>query len=241
MIETPHMKTDKSLVAKTVLMAGDPNRTKFIADNYLENAVLINSVRGNLGYTGNYKGVRVTVMTSGMGMPSMGIYAYELYKFFDVEKIIRIGSAGSFNPNVEIMDLVLSSRTYTEGNFAYNFSNVKCFDVESSKELDDVIIKAADKLKQPLKCGKTFCGECFDPYLESDEYRNRMPDDILAIEMEAFALFYTAKYFNKKASCLLTVSDNIVNKKAITSEERSKALTNMIELALETCVLLEGK
>lgn len=233
MIETPHMKTDKSLVAKTVLMAGDPNRTKFIADNFLENAVLINDVRGMLGYTGYYKNTKVTIMTSGMGMPSMGIYAYELYKFFDVENIIRIGSAGSFNKDVEIMDIVLSSCSYTEGNFAYNFSNKKCFSAESSSELDELIIKKAKELKLNIKYGKTFCVECFDPYLETDEYRKRMPDDILAVEMEAFALFYLAKYFNRKASCLLTISDNIINKKAITAEERSKALTDMITLALE--------
>lgn len=236
MIETPHMKTDKNLVAKTVLLSGDPFRTKFIAENFLENTVLINEVRGMLGYTGYYKGKKITLMTSGMGMPSMGIYAYELYKFFDVENIIRIGSAGSFNKNIEIMDIVLSSCSYTEGNFAYNFSNKKCFNASSSNELNELILKKANELNLNIKYGKTFCAECFDPYLETDLYRKRMPDDILAVEMEAFSLFYLANYFNKKASCLLTISDNIINKKAITSEERSKTLTDMIKLALESVI-----
>lgn len=236
MIETPHMKTDKNLVAKTVLLSGDPFRTKFIAENFLENVVLINEVRGMLGYTGYYKNKKITLMTSGMGMPSMGIYAYELYKFFDVENIIRIGSAGSFNKDVEIMDIILSSCSYTEGNFAYNFSNKKCFNVQSSDKLNEIILKKSKELNLNIKYGITFCAECFDPYLETDEYRKRMPKDTLAVEMEAFALFYLAKHFNRNASCLLTVSDNIVNKKAISSEERSKALTDMIKLALESVI-----
>lgn len=236
MVETPHMKTKKELVAKTVIMSGDPLRTKFIAENYLTDYVLINEVRGMLAYTGYYKGKKITLATSGMGMPSMGIYAYELYNFFDVENIIRIGSAGSFNKNVEIMDIVLSDTCYTEGNFAYNFDNKQIKNIESSKELDNLIINKAKEMNQEIKYGRTFCAECFDPYLATDEYRNRMPEDILAVEMEAFSLFYTAKHFNRKASCLLTVADNIVNKKAISSEQRQKALTDMIELALEVAI-----
>lgn len=232
-MSTPHNKANLGDIAKTVIMPGDPLRAKYIAENFLTDYKLVNDVRNMYAYTGFYKGKQITIMASGMGMPSMGIYAYELYKFFDVENIIRIGSAGSFNKDVEIMDIVLSSCSYTEGNFAYNFSNKKCFSAESSSELDELIIKKAKELKLNIKYGKTFCAECFDPYLETDEYRKRMPDDILAVEMEAFALFYLAKYFNRKASCLLTISDNIINKKAITAEERSKALTDMITLALE--------
>ena len=230
---TPHISSKKEDIAKTVLCPGDPLRAKYIAENFLENSRLVNSVRNILAYTGTYKGKEITVFASGMGMPSMGIYCYELYKFYDVETIIRIGSCGAYDDSLNLMDTVLVKKSYTEGNFAYNFSNKKCFSAESSSELDELIIKKAKELKLNIKYGKTFCAECFDPYLETDEYRKRMPDDILAVEMEAFALFYLAKYFNRKASCLLTISDNIINKKAITAEERSKALTDMITLALE--------
>ena len=235
LIKTPHIVANETDIAKNVLMPGDPLRAKFIAETYLEDYKLVNSVRNILGYTGLYKGKRITVFASGMGMPSMGIYCYELYKFFNVENIIRIGTSGSFHDDIEILDIVLSTSCYTEGNFAYNFSNEKCNLVESSLNLNNQLIKTAKQLNISLKQGMTFCGECFDPYLEhGEELIRRLPKEILAAEMEAFALFYTAKKLNKNASCIMTISDNIKKKQNITSEQRQKSLTTMIELALET-------
>ena len=240
LIETPHISCDKEDIAPNVLMPGDPLRTKFIAENYLDDYKLVNSVRNTLGYTGYYKGKKVTVFSSGMGMPSMGIYCYELYKFFDVKNIIRIGTSGSFHPDINILDIILSTSCYTEGNFAYNFSNKKCNLVNSSEKLNNQIIKTSNELNIKLHEGLTFCGECFDPYLDNHkELIKRLPENILAAEMEAFALFYTAKKLNKNASCLMTISDNIINKKNITSEQRQNSLTTMIKLALETFERME--
>lgn len=235
MIETPHIKCNKEDVSDFVLMPGDPLRAKYIAETYLNDYKLINSVRNMLGYTGFYKNRKVTVFSSGMGMPSMGIYCYELYKFFNVKYIVRIGTAGSFNDNIDILDIVLSTSSYTEGNFAYNFNNIKCNEVKSSDFLNKKIIKKAEYLNMRIKTGRTFCGECFDPYLENGNILiDRLPKDIVSAEMEAFSLFYIAKYLNKEASCLMTISDNIKKKKNITSEQRQTSLDEMIKLALET-------
>ena len=235
MIETPHIKCNKEDVSDFVLMPGDPLRAKYIAETYLKDYKLINSVRNMLGYTGFYKNRKITIFSSGMGMPSMGIYCYELYKFFDVKYIIRIGTAGSFNDDIDILDIVLSTSSYTEGNFAYNFNNIKCNEKKSSDLLNKRIMKKAEDLNMKIKIGRTFCGECFDPYLDNGNVLlERLPKDIVAAEMEAFSLFYVADYLNKEASCLMTISDNIKKKKNITSEQRQTSLDEMIKLALET-------
>ncbi|MEG2321988.1 MAG: purine-nucleoside phosphorylase [Bacilli bacterium] len=237
MIETPHIKALKEDFAKTVIMPGDPLRAKFIAQTYLEDYKLINSVRGILGYTGYYKRTRVTVMASGMGMPSMGIYCYELYHFFDVERIIRIGSAGTFNKDVHVLDVVLADNVYTEGNFAYNFNNEDCHLVGANKQLNNKIIEVSKKINKSLKLGNTLCAECFDSYLpHPEELLKRIPThlNIIAMEMEAFSLFYIAKYLNKEASCLVTISDSMVEDKVISTDDRQTSLTDMIEIALET-------
>ena len=239
MIETPHIKANKDDFAKTILMPGDPLRAKFIAETYLKDYKLITSIRGILGYTGLYKGKKITVMASGMGMPSMGIYCYELYKFFDVENIIRIGSAGTFNSDMNVLDVVLVDNSYTEGNFAYNFDDNKCNLINSNEDINNIIKDKAKELNIDLKFGNSFCGECFDAYITS-KIVDRIPKElnIIAVEMEAFALFYTAKRLNKKASCLLTISDSLVKKQEISSLERQQSLTKMIELALESGVSL---
>lgn len=232
---TPHISSNKDDIAKTVLMAGDPKRTEFIANNYLENPILVNEVRGALAYTGTYKGKKITVFTSGMGMPSMGIYCYELYKFYDVENIIRIGSCGSNDKNIKLLDVILSTSSYNEGSFAYNFNNKDVHEVEANKELNDIIISTAKEKNIDIKIGKTACCEVFDAYME--DYRiflNRIPQDIIASEMEAFALFYIAKNLNKKAACLLTVSDSKYDTKIVSSLDRQNSLTKMIELALDS-------
>lgn len=237
MIETPHIHCKKEDVASIVLMPGDPLRAKFIAETYLEDFYLINDIRGMLGYTGNYKGKKITVFASGMGMPSMGIYCYELYNFFDVKHIIRIGSCGSNKEDIKVLDVVLSSASYNEGKFAYTFSNQDIHEVEASKFLNQMIENTAKDMDMNLKIGKTTCCEVFDPYMpDVTKYLERIPKDIIASEMEAFALFHIAKELGKQAACLLTVSDSKFEKSVITSEERQTSLTNMIELALESAI-----
>lgn len=232
---TPHISSKKEEIAKTVLIAGDPKRTQFIAMNYLENPVLVNEVRGALAYTGSYKGKKITVFTSGMGMPSMGIYCYELYKYYEVENIIRIGSCGSNVEDIKLLDVILSTTAYNEGGFAYNFNNKDIHEADASQYLNNLIIETSKEKNINIRVGKTACCEVFDPYME--DYRiflNRCPNDIIASEMEAFALFYIAKYFNKNAACLLTVSDSKFDTRIVSPEDRQNSLTTMIELALET-------
>lgn len=237
---TPHISSKKEDIAKTVLCPGDPLRAKYIAENFLENSRLVNSVRNILAYTGTYKGKEITVFASGMGMPSMGIYCYELYKFYDVETIIRIGSCGAYDDSLNLMDTVLVKKSYTEGNFAKALNNKDCHLIESDLDLNNKIKQTAEKLN--IKCIEVnaLCSECFDYYIEDiNTLLNRLPSDlkISACEMEAFALFYTAKYLNKKAACLLTVVDSHYKKQEISAEAREKSLNNMIILALETAIL----
>ncbi len=236
-----HCNANKDDIKKIVLMPGDPLRAKYIADNFLENVRQVNSVRNMLAYTGTYKGKEITVFSSGMGMPSMGIYCYELYKFYDVDTIIRIGSCGSYNKNLNLSDIILIDQSYTEGNFAYEWSEKECHIAKSDEKTNDIIEKTSKNISIPCIKGNTLCNDCFDGYLEDiPAFVKRFPKDlnILACEMEAFALFYIAKHFNKKASCLLTVVDSFYTKESSTSEEREKSLNDMITLALESSLSL---
>ena len=234
-----HCNAEKEDIKKIVLMPGDPLRAKYIAENFLENVKLVNTVRNMFAYTGTYKGKELTVFSSGMGMPSMGIYCYELYKFYDVDAIIRIGSCGSYNRNLNLLDTILVNQSYTEGNFAYEWSEKECHIAKSSETLNEIIEKTAKEINISYTKGNTFCNDCFDGYLDDIEgFINRFPKDlnILACEMEAFALFYMANYLNKKAACLLTVVDDYYNKTSSTSEQREKSLNDMITLALESAI-----
>ena len=238
---TPHISSKKEDIAKIVLCPGDPLRAKYIAENFLENAREVNSVRNMLAYTGNYKGKEITVFASGMGMPSMGIYCYELFKFYDVETIIRIGSCGAYDESLNIFDTILVEKSYTEGNFAKALNNADCHLIEADKNVNDLIKKTADA--NNIKCisANVLCSECFDYYIEDiNILLKRLPKDlkILAAEMESFALFYTAKYLNKKAACLLTVVDSHYKKQEISAEEREKSLNDMITVALESALKL---
>lgn len=236
MIETPHIKCNKEDISKIVLMPGDPLRAKFIAQTYLKDYKLVNSVRNMLAYTGFYKGKKITVFSSGMGMASMGIYCYELYKFFDVKYIIRIGSCGSTDKDVKLLDTILSTSSYTETNFSYTYSSVNVNEVNSSEYLNNIIINKNKNIKK----GKTVCSMVFDAYIDNqDEYNKRLPQNVLAVEMEAFALFYIAKLLNKEATCLLTVSDSLHDKKQISSSDRQLKLKEMIEIALEASLEVE--
>lgn len=238
MIKTPHIEADEGDFAKTVLMPGDPLRAKYIAEKYLVDYKLINNIRNMFGYTGYYKGKKITVMSSGMGIPSMGIYSYELYKFFKVENIIRIGSAGTSNADMNLLDVILSDKVYSETNFAYSYDDQNCHLIESSKNVNEIILKKAKELNIKINYGDTLCSECFDAYAPESKIMMRLPIKPLGVEMEAFALFYIAKKLNKNASCLLTVSDSIVKKEEISAMDRQKSFDDMIVLALESGILL---
>ena len=236
-MSTPHNNAKFGEIAKTVIMPGDPKRAQLIAKKHLTDYKLVNDVRGILTYTGKYHDKDITIMASGMGMPSMGIYSYELFKFYDVENIIRIGSCGALSPELDLFDIILTKSVYTEGNFALSFASENCHIVNSSKKLDDRIIEAAKQLNRNIILGNTACNEVFDEYiLELDQYMQRMPKDFkpIASEMEAFSLFYTAKKLNKNASCLMTVVDSVYKNTHATSQEREQNLDIMIQIALNS-------
>ena len=234
---TPHNEAKLEDIANIVIMPGDPLRAKYIVDNFLEESKLVNSVRGMYAYTGNYKGKRITVMASGMGMPSMGIYSYELYKYYNVDAIIRIGSCGGYSPDLKLFDVILSENCFCEGNFALTMNNDNCHIVSSDETLNNVIEETANENNFKILKGNTVCTDCFDLYMtDVNQFMNRVPDGFnpLSSEMEAFALFYTAKFFNKKASCLMSVVDSQYIKDVATPEERQTGLNNMIKLALDS-------
>lgn len=236
---TPHIDSEKINIAKTVLMPGDPLRAKFIAQNFLQDYKQVNFTRGMLAYTGKYKGKDITVFASGMGMPSIGIYSYELYKYYDVENIIRIGSCGANVPQLELLDVILSTSSYSEGNFALSLTNEDIHESKSSEELNNIIESTSKELDMKLHIGKTICSEVFDVYMsDASVFMNRMPKDTLSTEMEAFALFHVANTLGKKAACLMTVSDSKFTDKIVTPEDREVSLSNMIKLALESSLKL---
>jgi len=224
-------------IAKKVLMPGDPLRAKYIADNMLDNVRLVNTVRNMFAYTGEYKGTEITVMGSGMGMPSMGIYSYELFNFYDVDLILRIGSCGAYSDDLNLNDIILVNSSYAEGNFSRNLTGIENHISYPDKEVFENLKKLTEELNIDIKIVNTACSECFEGYTpDLYAFSSRFPKelDIRATEMEAFALFETAKLKNKKAACLLTVAD-IIGKEAMNVEDREKSLNKMIKLALEYC------
>ncbi len=234
---TPHNEAKKGDIANIVIMPGDPLRAKYIAENFLDDYILVNSVRGMYAYTGNYKDKRITVMASGMGMPSMGIYSYELYNFYDVDTIIRIGSCGAYSKDLNLFDIVLSENCYTEGNYALTMNNEDCHIVSSNADINDIIKETANDNNFNLYVGNTVCTDCFDIYMtDVNKFLDRIPKNFnpISAEMEAFALFYTAKLLNKKASCIMSVVDSKYIDKVATTEERQSGLNNMIRLALDS-------
>lgn len=238
---TPHNKALNGEISKTVIMPGDPLRAQYIAENFLENAKLVNDVRGMYAYTGLYKGHEVTIMASGMGMPSMGIYSYELYKYYDVNNIIRIGSCGCYKPELKLFDIILAENVYSEGNYALTLNNDDCHIISASEDLNAIIKNTANENNIAITSGNTICTDCFDLYMtDVNQFLSRIPHDFnpLSAEMEAFALFYTAKILNKKASCLMSVVDSKFIKNVATAEERQTGLNNMIKLALDSSLNL---
>ena len=238
-VPTPHNSAKKGDFAKTVIMPGDPLRAKYIAENFLDDYKLVNQVRGMLAYTGTYKGKEISIMAHGMGMPSVGIYSYELFKFYDVENIIRIGSCGGYKPNLKLFDIILSENVFSEGNYALTLNNDNCHIVNSSKELNSVIENTAKETNTKIISGNTVSTDCFDIYMtDVNKFLERLPENFnpVSVEMEAFALFYNAKLLNKNASCLMSVVDSKFIKNVATAEERQTGLNNMIKLALDSAI-----
>ena len=235
---TPHIGCEKKDIAPVVLMPGDPLRAKYIAENFLEDAKLVNEVRNMFGYTGTYKGKRVTVFASGMGIPSIGIYAYELYKYYDVETIVRIGTCGSFNQNIKLLDVILSSGAYCKSYFDELLDGVDIDFIQSSETINRKIMNQAKLKNVDLKYGKTITSDVFDLYCDDEQrFRRNFPDmNFLSVEMEAFGLFYIAKKLGKEAGCLMTVVDSLYDKRSLTADERQNSLNEMIELALESII-----
>ena len=212
-------------------------RAKYIAENFLEDYRLVNSVRGMFAYTGKYKGKEISVMAHGMGMPSVGIYSYELYKVYDVDNIIRIGSCGGYKPELKLFDIVLSSAVFSESNYALTLNNENCHIAYPSTELNEVVMNTAHDNNISVTLGNTVCTDCFDVYMtDVNQFLARIPDGFnpVSAEMEAFALFYNAKLLNKNASCLMSVVDSKYITEIATPEERQSGLNNMITLALES-------
>ncbi len=236
-MSTPHNEAKLGEISKTVIMPGDPLRAKYIAENFLENAKLINSVRGMFAYTGKYKGKEITVMAHGMGMPSAGIYFYELFKCYNVDTIIRIGSCGGYKEDLKLFDIVLSENVFTESTFALSLNNDDCHIASADKSLNSVIEKSAENLGIKIFKGNTVTTDAFDVYMtDVNKFLERIPKDFnpYAAEMEAFALFYIAKLLNKKAACLMSVVDSKFIKEIATPEQRQLGLNNMINIALNS-------
>lgn len=233
---TPHIESNKEDIAKIVLMPGDPKRAEYIAKTFLSNIKCVNNVRGMLAYTGEYKHKKITVFASGMGCPSIGIYAYELYKFYDVEKIIRIGTCGSNCEDIKLLDVILADASYSLNSFPRLFDGDLEKEFEATKELNDKIYEMSKKMNISLVRGEIITSDVFDVYVDFEKYIKNYPNTkkFLGCEMESFVLFYLAKKLNKEASCLLTVVDSHFDKRSISSKERETSLNDMIKLALES-------
>lgn len=230
---TPHIEALEGVIAKTVLMPGDPLRAKFIAETFLEDVERFNTVRNMFGYTGTYKGRKISVMGSGMGMPSIGIYSYELFEMYGVENIIRIGSCGAYSDQLDLYDVLLVDSAWSESTFAKTVMGYEEDTTYPSVALNEKLEKAATELNIPITKTKIHSSDVF--YRKDFSVFNQIRDEhgCTAVEMESFALFANAKLLGKNAACLLTVSDSLVTHAATTSEERQNAFTKMMEVALE--------
>ena len=236
MIPTPHITSKINDFADTVLMPGDPLRSKFIAENFLEKAILINNVRGIQGYTGYYQGKRISVMASGMGMPSIGIYAYELYNFYNVKNIIRIGSCGAYSPKIKIYDVIIATCAYSESTFAKVAYGYEESILDANHYLNQKLNDSAKKLGFPVYNEIIHSSDVFYRHCGNVFHDVRDKFGCVAVEMESFALFANARHLHKKAACILTVSDSLVTHEATTSEERQKSFNRMMEIALDAAI-----
>lgn len=229
---TPHNQAEKGQIAKTVLMSGDPLRAKFIADNYLEDVIEFNSVRNMLGYTGTYQGKKVSVMGHGMGIPSIGIYSYELFHFYDVESIIRIGSAGGIADDVKVRDLIIGMGASTDSNYAAQYQLPGTFAPIADYQLLQSAVNHAKEKNIPVRVGNILSSDMF--YSDNKETNllwKKM--NVLAVEMEAAALYMNAARAGKKALCMLTISDHVFTGESLSANERQTSFRDMMEVALE--------
>jgi len=230
---TPHNNAKLEDIAKTVIMPGDPLRAKFIAEDFLKDYKLVNTVRNIYAYTGYYNDKLVTIMASGMGMPSMGIYSYELYKFYDVENIIRVGSCGVYTDKLNLFDVILVDKAYSDSTYARVQNGCESDILSASEILNNKIRETGKNNNIELVEGTIYSSDVF--YKENDNYEEiRDKYACLGVEMESFALFHNANVLGKKAACLLTVTDHFITHEKASSEDRQKAFTEMIELALKS-------
>ncbi len=229
-----HINAEKGQIAKVVLMPGDPLRAKFIAETFLKDVKQFNEVRNMFGYTGTYNGVEVSVMGSGMGQPSIGIYSYELYSQYDVEAIIRIGSAGSYKEELKVYDVVMGHSAYSESSFAKIAFGYEEDIMEPSEKLNNALRASAEKLNIPLHEGRIHSSDVF--YRDSGVTWQDLRDqhDVGCVEMESFALFTNARKLGKHAACIVTISDSFVTEEVTSAEERQNSFTKMMEIALDT-------
>ena len=235
-MSTPHIAAEMGDFAKTVLMPGDPLRAQFIAETFLQDVRQVTDVRGMLGFTGTYEGRPISVMGSGMGMPSIGIYSYELYKFYGVENIVRIGSAGSYTDKARLFDVVLASGAVSESSYARTQSGFEGHITFPSRELNEKLRASAEKLGIRLIEGNIHSSDVFyrQPSDAKPTYWEKLRDEqgCLCVEMESFALFANAQVLGKQAACLLTISDSFVSPEITTAEQRQKSFTDMMKVAL---------
>ena len=236
-MSTPHNSANSKDFAKTVLMPGDPKRSEFIAKTFLSDVKLVNDVRGIQGYTGYYNGVKVSVMASGMGMPSIGIYSYELYSFYGVENIIRVGSAGAISDKLELYDIVLAQGACTDSNFASQYALPGDFAPICDYTLLKNAVSACEKLGKNYSVGNVLSSDRF--YNDVTSPLNWAKMGVLAVEMESAALYMTAARLGKRALSVLTVSDSLVSGKETTAMEREKSFIDMMKIALDTAVLMD--
>ena len=229
---TPHINATPADFAPTVLMPGDPLRAKFIAENFLEGAKLVNNVRGIQGYTGTYEGTRVSVMASGMGMPSMGIYSYELFNFFDVQNILRIGSAGAYRADIRVRDIVLGMGACTNSNYAEQYGLPGTFAPIADWSLLRTCADTAEEMGLRFHVGNILSSDTF--YRDDESVPAWAKMGVLATEMEAAALYMNAARCGKRALAICTISDHLLTGEATTAEERQNSFTEMMELALKT-------
>ena len=225
-------------IAELVLMPGDPLRAKYIADNFLENARLVTNIRNMSGYTGEYKGTKITVMAHGMGMPSASIYVFELIHFFHVKKIIRIGTCGAVSEKAEVGDVILTKNIYSESNFAYTYDNYVGNVVDASESLNKTILETAKEQNMNIHYGMTTTMDVYGPYIDYERVLNRIPSEyeILGEEMEAFGVCHVANTMNIEATTLMTVADSKFSKTVLTPEDRQTKLNDMIQLGLESII-----
>ncbi|MCF0159465.1 MAG: purine-nucleoside phosphorylase [Bacteroidaceae bacterium] len=234
---TPHNSANRGDFAKTVLMPGDPLRAKFIAETFLKETRLVTSVRNVMGFTGTYKGEPVSVMASGMGVPSIGIYSHELFSQYGVENIVRIGSAGSYVPRLNVMDTVLAEQAYSESTYALYMNNCTDRVMLPSAELNRLILAKAAELGINCRLGKVHTSDVFYAGPEMGGYEAiaaRTGSE--CVEMESFALFHNANVLGKRAACLLTISDSFVTRVELSAEQRQHSFTEMMTLALESAL-----